>query len=93
MARRGLHCHGHGASFPHRAGADLHCSEECAGQHRAAESLFVKALQNAGFHQSEAVPNLWERDGVQISIEQVMREGMDETLARHRAAVAARGRG
>ena len=86
MAGR-LFCHGHGGQFAHRRGADLHCSNECAGQHRAAQQLFERALSDAGFHQSQDVPNLWELDGVHISIEQVMREGMDQTLARHRAAV------
>jgi hypothetical protein len=79
-------CHGHAGPFTHTHGADLHCSSECAGQHRAAQQIFEKALTDAGFNQVKEIPNLWERDGVRISIEQVMREGMDETLARHRSA-------
>lgn len=82
-----LQCHGDGGLFPHRHGADLHCSEECAGQHRVAQTLFEQSLSHAGFHQVKEIPNLWERDGVHISIEKVMREGLDQTLAEHRAAL------
>jgi hypothetical protein len=67
----------------------LHCSEECASQHRADQAVSEEALRNAGFHQVESIPNLWELDGVHISIEKVMREGLDQTLAEHREAVEA----
>lgn len=85
--RNPLLCHGHAGEFQRGRGADLHCSTECAGQHKVAREMFEKALTDAGFNQVKEVPNLWEQNGVHISIEQVMREGMDETLARHRAAV------
>lgn len=83
-------CHGHGGKVPHRRGADLHCSHECAEQHRAAQSIFEQVLKDTGFSQSKETPNLWQRDGVHLSIEEVMREGLDSTLARHREAVNAR---
>ena len=83
-------CHGHGGTVPHRVGADLHCSKECEEQHRAAQQLMEQALRDTGFNQSQEVPNLWERQGVHISIEEVLREGLDSTLARHREAVQER---
>jgi hypothetical protein len=80
-------CHGCGAHFQNRKGADLHCSDECAGQHQAAQTMFQESLTKAGFVQVANVPNLWVKDAVHISMEQVMREGLDETLARHREVV------
>lgn len=86
MARQ-LLCHGCGGLFFHRHGAGLHCLDQCEAQHVAVKKETEQALRKAGFNQSVDICNLWELDGVHISIEQVMREGMDETLARHRAAV------
>jgi hypothetical protein len=83
-------CHGHGGKVSHRRGADLYCSKECAEQHRAAQSIFEQVLRDTGFSQMKDVPNLWERDGVHLSIDEVLREGLDSTLARHREAVDAR---
>jgi len=85
-----LLCHGHAGHFSHRHGADIHCSKECEEQHHAVQQFLEKALRDTGFNQRKDVPNLWERDGVHISIEEVMREGLDPTLARHREAVNAR---
>lgn len=90
MARQSLHCHGHAGLFPHRHGAGIHCSPECEAQHRADQLAAEAELQKAGFTQSKEIPNLWELNGVHISIEEVLREGMDKTLALHRAAVAER---
>lgn len=83
-------CHGHGGKVPHRRGADLHCSKECEAQHRAAQQLFEAALQDTGFSQVKETPNLWLKDGVHVSIEQVMREGFRQTLDQHRESVEAR---
>jgi hypothetical protein len=44
-------CHGCGAQFQNRKGADLHCSDECAGQHQAAQTMFQESLTQAGFVQ------------------------------------------
>lgn len=85
-----LHCHGHAGQFRHQHGADLHCSHECREQYRAAQLMFEEALRQAGFSQVKDVPNLWLKDGVHLSIDEVIREGMDQTLAKHRAAVEAR---
>lgn len=51
--------------------------------------MFQKSLEAVGFTQVSDVPNLWVKDAVHISLEQVMREGLDETLARHREVVNA----
>lgn len=83
-------CHGHGGKVHHRHGADLHCSPECAAQHRAAQQIFEQVLKDTGFRQVSDVPNLWQREGVHLSIEEVMREGLDSALARHRQAVEER---
>jgi hypothetical protein len=83
-------CHGCGGLFSHRHGAGLHCCNQCESQHVAVKEQTEEVLKQAGFHQNADVCNLWELNGVHISIEQVMREGMDETLARHRAAVTER---
>ena len=69
-----LRCHGHGGDFAHRRGADLNCSKECEAQLRAAQSIFEKVLEDTGFSRVQEVPNIWKREGVHLSIEEVMRE-------------------
>jgi hypothetical protein len=90
MAQPGFRCHGCARAFHHRSGADLHCSKECEERHRADQQAMESALKNAGFHQLKEIPNLWERDGVHLSIEQVMRNGFDQSLAEHRRAIKER---
>ena len=85
-----LLCHGHAGSFPHRRGVGLHCSKECEARHLTDKQIVEEQLKHAGFTQVKEVPNLWERDGVHLSIEEAMREGLDSTLARHQDVVASR---
>lgn len=82
-----LHCHACGRLFPHRRGADLYCSPKCEAQDKAAHGLMQIALHDAGFSQVKEVPNLWLKDGVHISTDEVLREGLAPTLAKHQAVV------
>lgn len=43
--------------------------------------MIEEALGKAGFSQMKDVPNLWEKDGMHLSIEKVIREGLDQALA------------
>lgn len=76
-------CVGCGENFPHVPGADLYCSGDCRKEHEAALAEAAKVLLSEGFSRVKATPNLFHRDGVAISIEQVMDEGIESTLAAH----------
>jgi hypothetical protein len=90
MARAKVFCHGCEKATISHQGGDVFCSDECRKQHAAAKLMFEAVLKDTGFVQSKDVPNLWARDGVHISIEEVMRSGIKETLARHQASCEAR---
>lgn len=52
--------------------------------------MFEATLADTGFIQVKEIPNLWVKDGVHVSIDEVMREGLHPTLARHQQAVRER---
>jgi hypothetical protein len=81
--RRVLLCAGCGDKFPHAHGADRFCDDDCREDHKAALAEAERAILSNGFSRDEATPNLFHKDGVAISIEQVMDEGMDNVLAAH----------
>jgi len=85
-----FHCHGCGQPFAHQPGADLFCSPECAKAHAARQDEAEAQLKAAGFRRYLAAPNLWEKGGTVISIEQVLREGLDHALTAHARALEAR---
>jgi|SRR5579884_825969 len=85
---QGLQCHGCGAIFPIAPGADLHCAHDCRTDYESAVDEAVKALTSEGFSRDTAAPNLFIKDGVAVSLEQVIREGFKRTLEAHNAAVA-----
>lgn len=81
--RRVLLCVGCRETFPHAPGADLFCGDDCRKEHKAALAEVEGDLLSKGFSRDKATPNLFHRDGVAVSIEQVMHEGMESVLAKH----------
>ncbi|HLW79301.1 MAG TPA: hypothetical protein VKU44_06845 [Terriglobia bacterium] len=90
MLNHKFHCHGCGGQFQHRPGADLFCSAACREKHEARQDDAEGQLRTAGFRRYLSTPNLWEKGGVVISIEQVLREGLDHALNRHAQALEQR---
>jgi hypothetical protein len=86
---RELACRTCGRSFLHKPGAGLHCTTKCEENYADAIADAKQCLEAAGFVVSPAAPNLYVKNGVAVTIEQVIHEGLEETLAAHDAAVAA----
>ncbi len=89
-------CHGCGKTFtPDPAtggGAQLYCSMACALEAQNRNTQIVAGLKAAGFEQNAEVPNLWAKDGVSVSIEELMHHGLEAVLQRHRRIVAEKSR-
>jgi hypothetical protein len=88
---RGFACKSCGAIFQHRPGADLHCGDECRQDYELAIEQAISALRQEGFSRETEAPNLFVKDGVFVSIEQVIHEGFENALAAHARAVAVHG--
>lgn len=86
-ARAKLSCHSCGRLHRSDHGGDLHCSAECRDQAAKDRAAVEQELIAAGFTRHAEIPNLWEKAGVHISMDQVIREGFEETLAQHAAAI------
>jgi hypothetical protein len=86
MAHEGFSCIHCGARMPWEPGADLHCGEDCVKERAKAVAEAVEALCEAGFEQHPEAPNMWLKDFVAITIEQVLNDGIETTLAAHTIA-------
>jgi hypothetical protein len=86
--RRGFLCHGCGATFPHKPGADLFCSQDCEKKYLAKAEAANEQLKTAGFTRDQAIPNVWWKDAIAVTQEHVLHEGIDKALAKHNAGKA-----
>ena len=82
-----LACRGGGHNFPGAVGADIHCSDRCRNAQTEAIERAISLLAQNGFTRHEDTPNLLSKDGVSLSLEQVMHEGAEKALERHGRAV------
>ncbi len=82
--RARLICHHCGRPHDNRLGGDITCSPECRERFAKAQKAAAEKLTAAGFVQNAEIPNLWAKNGVHISIEQVIREGFEKTVAAHK---------
>lgn len=64
---------------------NLYCSYACGQAPKAAH----EQLQAQGFTQSEAAPNIYTRDGIAVTTEQVNYLGIEAAMRVHRATVEA----
>jgi hypothetical protein len=83
-----LHCNKIGSPNEFRPWG-LYCSEACRKGYEAKAQSAVAQLKALGFTQHPETPNLFVKDGVHISKEQVHRGNLPELVQKH-AAVAAR---
>lgn len=83
-----LRCHQCGNLYVSKLGGDLTCTPECATANVASRKDAIEKLEICGFVQSTGILNLWEKGGVHISLDQVMREGIGITIERHSNALA-----
>lgn len=84
-----FHCHGPkcGKAFPHQPGAGLFCSPRCEKAHRAHVERTAGQLVARGFKRNAKAPNVFTKDGISITQEQVKQHGLKEILKLH-ASVA-----
>lgn len=85
-----LACRSCGAVGSIQSGADLICGPECAADYATAGTEAVAALTQEGFSRDTTTPNLFWKDGVAVSLEQVVHEGFEKSVAAHQRSVAAR---
>jgi hypothetical protein len=85
--KRDLSCRGCGDIFGRTPGAGLFCDADCEAEHIEQLKSICGQLVEAGFIQSEEAPNMWSKDNVSITIEEVKHVGLDEAIRRHGAVV------
>lgn len=80
-----LHCHGPkcGNAFRAVAGADLHCSPKCRKDDEKHLERSAASLAARGFKRSTKAPNVFTKDGISITLEQVKVHGLKETIRLH----------
>lgn len=64
------------------------CSDGCAIAYQSDIEKAATSLAANGFERSPETPNLYTKDGVSLTVEEVMNEGLGSSLARHTAIVA-----
>lgn len=88
MSKKPLGCHHCGKPFRRAPGAGRFCGDTCEKAHAAAMDQHRKSLTDAGFLQHSETPNLWLKDGVAISEEQVKNIGFEKAMRKHQSAAA-----
>lgn len=67
---------------------NLVCSAGCGAVAEKERATIEAALHAAGFLRDDAIPNIYRKDGVAVTVEHVTHVGMDRALAQHAAAAA-----
>lgn len=88
MSKKPLACRHCGSKFPRAAGAGLFCGSDCQMQHEAYTENATFDLKAAGFEQHPETPNIWHKDGVAITEEQVKHVGFEKAVRQHGSAAA-----
>lgn len=70
---------------------DLFCSPKCRKENAAAKVEVEHTLALQGFEPVKGILNLWVKDGVHLTTDQVMHEGLAISTEKHAEAVAAIG--
>lgn len=86
MAHQGFNCIHCGSAMPHAPGADIVCGDDCREDRAKAIAEAKLDLIKRGFEEHAEAPNIWTKDYVAITIEQILSEGIDATLASHAIA-------
>jgi hypothetical protein len=85
--QQALFCHGCGKMFPHRHGTGLYCSAGCEGETKTRQAVEEEKLKAVGFEQDANSPHTFHKDGVAISIQEVLYTSHESVLAIHQTAV------
>lgn len=88
MSKKPLACRHCGKQFARAAGAGLFCGKDCEDAHCSAMDDHRKSLTDAGFVQHPETPNIWHKDGVALTEEQVKHVGFEKAVRQHGSAVA-----
>jgi hypothetical protein len=88
MSKKPLACRHCKKPFRRAAGAGLECGSDCEQAYINAMDAHRKALSAAGFVQHPETPNVWHKDGVAITEEQVKHVGFEKAIRKHTSAVA-----
>lgn len=83
-----FHCHGCGEAFPHKSGIGLHHSAKCEKADAKKKAQLAARIVAQGFKQNKKAPNVFTKNGVSITLEQVKIDGLKETLKAHAAVKA-----
>ena len=84
-----LKCHHCGRKFANANGSDLCCGAECAKAHESAKQGITDGLVAVGFKQESGSPTAYTKDGVTVTVQEVLHVGMDKAMAAHSAAAKA----
>lgn len=84
-----FHCHGPGCgrAFRHEPGVGLFCSMKCEKRHEKEREKIAAQLAKRGFSRNKKAPNVFTKDGVSITLEQVLFHGFKETIVKHATAL------
>jgi hypothetical protein len=88
MAFPALECRHCKQRFPHATGTDQFCSDRCREQYPAAWAAAVLELEQQGFIRQEEPPNVLSKDGVAVTVEEVLAHGIEDVVAAHGSALA-----
>lgn len=80
-----LRCHGGQHRVPHKHAMDQHCSKECREADEFARRAVIEALEENQFTQSKLAPNMYERAGYHVTIEECLANGILEVVRRSRS--------
>lgn len=83
-----FHCHNCGNAFPHKPGVGLHCSQKCEAADNRKKAKIEESILKQGFKRNRKAPNVFTKNGVSITLEQVKLNGLKETLKAHAAVKA-----
>jgi hypothetical protein len=73
--------------MPRVSGAGLHCGDDCEKEHQGQIEADRNSLFSSGFTLSE-VPNVFEKDGVSLTLGEVKHVGIDKALVIHAQTVS-----
>jgi hypothetical protein len=74
-------------SVPHQHGVDQFCSTKCREQYAADYAGAAMELGKRGFMHLSEPPNAFLKDGVSVTVEEVLHHGIDQVLSLHAGAV------
>ena len=69
----------------------MHCTPSCAHDYAAAMRDVAEQLTKEGFTPDEHTPNIWRKDGVGITLEEALNDGIEAVSEKHTRIAACLG--